>query len=43
MGGREAIEKIRLTDSDVIAFVSSGYSSDPVLANPEKYGFTASI
>lgn len=43
MGGREAIEKIRLTDREVIAFVSSGYSSDPVLANPKKHGFTASI
>jgi hypothetical protein len=27
----------------VIAFVSSGYSNDPVLASPAMYGFTDKI
>jgi len=43
MGGKEAIEEIRQICSVTPAFVSSGYSSDPIMANPEKYGFNASI
>lgn len=43
MGGKEAIEEIRKTASDVPVFVTSGYSEDPVMAEPKKYGFTASI
>lgn len=43
MGGKEAIREIRNIDSDTPAFVISGYSSDPVIANPLEYGFNASL
>lgn len=43
MGGVEAIKEIRKIDKDVIAFVTSGYSNDPALAEPEKFGFNGSI
>ena len=43
MGGREAMELIRRLDLNVPAIVSSGYSSDPVLANFQAYGFQASV
>jgi CheY-like chemotaxis protein len=39
MGGREALEQLRRIDPQVKAIVSSGYSSDPVLANYRHYGF----
>jgi len=39
MGGREAIAHLRALDPRVKAIVSSGYSSDPVLANFRAYGF----
>ncbi|MDR4504529.1 MAG: ATP-binding protein [Candidatus Scalindua sp.] len=41
MGGQETIKRLRKIDPDVKAVVSSGYSSDPVMANYEKYGFAA--
>ena len=43
MGGKEAIEKLREMDPDIKAIVSSGYSSDPVMADYKKYGFSAVI
>jgi len=43
MGGKEAIDEIRKICKETPAFVSSGYSSDPIMAEPEKYGFNASI
>jgi len=43
MGGKEAVDFIRKYNPDIPIFVASGYSDDPVMANPEKYGFTASI
>ena len=39
MGGREAIARLREIDPNVKAIVSSGYSSDPVLANYRAHGF----
>ncbi|HXZ24492.1 MAG TPA: ATP-binding protein [Methanomassiliicoccales archaeon] len=39
MGGKEAIEVIAGIDPSVKAVVSSGYSMDPVMADPQKYGF----
>jgi CheY-like chemotaxis protein len=39
IGGREAISELRKIDPDVRAIVSSGYSSDPVLANYRSHGF----
>jgi len=41
MGGVRAIEKLRALDPEVFAIVSSGYSDDPVMANPAAYGFAA--
>ncbi len=43
MGGKETITEIRKLDSDIIVFVASGYSEDPVMADPGKFGFTSSI
>ncbi|MFW5959561.1 MAG: ATP-binding protein, partial [Chitinivibrionales bacterium] len=43
MGGREAVSGIRKIDKEIPVFVASGYTSDDIMANPEKYGFTASI
>jgi two-component system, cell cycle sensor histidine kinase and response regulator CckA len=43
MGGKEAIAEIRKLCSETPAFVASGYSTDPIMANPTEYGFTASI
>lgn len=43
MGGRETLEEIRRIDKIIPAFVLSGYSDDPVINDPEKFGFTASI
>jgi two-component system cell cycle sensor histidine kinase/response regulator CckA len=41
MGGLRALEEIRQMEPNVVAIVSSGYSDDPVMAEPRKYGFTA--
>jgi PAS domain S-box-containing protein len=43
MGGKEAITEIRKICKKTPAFVASGYSSDPIMAEPEKFGFNASI
>jgi two-component system, cell cycle sensor histidine kinase and response regulator CckA len=43
MGGIEIVSIIRQTDEVVPVVVSSGYSEDPVMAYPQKYGFSASI
>lgn len=43
MGGREAADQLFQLDPKVRIIVSSGYSNDPVLAEYEKYGFTAMI
>lgn len=43
MGGDEAIVEIRKCDPVVPAFVMSGYHDDPVLANPEQYGFNGGL
>lgn len=43
MGGREAAELIREQDRDVILIVSSGYSSDHIMADYLRYGFNAAV
>lgn len=43
MGAIEAIEQIRKVNTQIPVFVSSGYSDDPVMVQPDKYGFTASL
>ena len=39
MGGKETMEKLIALDPDVKAVVTSGYSSDPVMAHFTDYGF----
>jgi CheY-like chemotaxis protein len=43
MGGRETLEALKRHDPRVRAFVSSGYSSDPVLTDFRSYGFSGVI
>jgi PAS domain S-box-containing protein len=43
MGGKEAIGEIRKICSETPVFVASGYSNDPIMTNPERYGFNAGI
>ena len=43
MGGQEAVGHILALDPDARVIVSSGYSSDPVMANYRQYGFSASV
>ncbi len=43
MGGKEAIQRLLEIDPDVKAIVSSGYSDDPVMAEPAKYGFVGVV
>jgi PAS domain S-box-containing protein len=43
MGGLAAIGELRGIDPEVKAIVSSGYSSDPVMANYRAHGFVAMI
>jgi CheY-like chemotaxis protein len=43
MGGLAALGKLREINPAVKAVVSSGYSSDPVLANYREHGFAAVV
>ncbi len=43
MGGKKTIEKLLQINPDVKAIVSSGYSTDPIMANYEKHGFKAVV
>ncbi|EKD81689.1 MAG: multi-sensor hybrid histidine kinase, partial [uncultured bacterium] len=43
MGGKDAIVEVRKQFPDLPVIVSSGYSADPVMAEPQKYGFTDSL
>ena len=43
MGGKEAVLRLRDLDPHVRAIVSSGYSNDPVMSDPEKFGFRGVI
>ncbi len=43
MGGKDTIAALRQIDARVPAIVSSGYSSDPVMAEYQKYGFQAMV
>ena len=42
-GGRETVKEILKIDPAIKAVVSSGYSDDPVMADPEHYGFSARL
>ena len=39
MGGVETLRELLKIDPEVKAVVSSGYSDDPILVNPQAYGF----
>jgi len=43
MGGREAIGELQKMHPGVRAIVSSGYSTDPVMADPTRFGFSGTI
>ncbi len=43
IGGKEVAAAMRKTDQNAIIIVSSGYSEDPVIANPTRHGFTDRI
>ena len=43
MGGKEAMKQILAIDPNAAAIVSSGYSSDPIMADYKEYGFSAAI
>jgi CheY-like chemotaxis protein len=43
MGGREAMARIREIDPGAKAIVSSGYSTDPVMADFAGYGFSGRV
>jgi len=43
MGGREAAQHLLALDPEARLVVSSGYSNDPVMADPGKYGFCATL
>ncbi|MBU1108751.1 MAG: response regulator, partial [Candidatus Riflebacteria bacterium] len=42
-GGKETVDELRQITPDILAIATSGYSSDPVLANPLQYGFSAGL
>lgn len=43
MGGKEAVIEILNIDREAKVFVSSGYSSDPIMVNFQDYGFSGAI
>ena len=43
MGGKECLEALRAIDPSVKAIVSSGYSTDPVMAAYRKHGFAGVV
>ena len=43
IGGKEAAARILEIDPDAVLIVSSGYSSDPVIANFQQYGFSGVV
>jgi CheY-like chemotaxis protein len=43
MGGKETIEQLKKIDPEVIAIVSSGYSTEQVLSKHKKYGFSGVV
>lgn len=43
MGGKEAASEILSIDRGAKVFVSSGYSTDPIMVNFQEYGFAGGI
>lgn len=42
-GGKDAMKILKEIEPEIKGIVISGYSQDPVMSNPEKYGFSAAI
>ncbi|RPH51790.1 MAG: PAS domain S-box protein [Desulfobacteraceae bacterium] len=42
-GGMDAMKVLKEMDPGIKGIVISGYSQDPVMSNPEKYGFSAAL
>ena len=43
MGGKEAIKELLKIDPEAKVLASSGYATDPIMANYKKYGFSAIV
>jgi two-component system, cell cycle sensor histidine kinase and response regulator CckA len=43
MGARETIQRLREIDPEAKAIATSGHSRDPILLEPEKYGFKGAL
>lgn len=43
LGGIETLERLKILDGGVKAIVSSGYSDDPVVTDPVRYGFVEAL
>ncbi len=43
MGGRETMASLLKIDPHTVGIVASGYSNDPVMADPETYGFRSVV
>jgi PAS domain S-box-containing protein len=43
LGGRETLTEIRKIRPDTVIVAASGYSEDPIMANPQEHGFTDKI
>jgi len=43
IGGRETLVEIRNIDKDIPVFAVSGYSDDPIMKDPLRFGFTGSL
>jgi two-component system cell cycle sensor histidine kinase/response regulator CckA len=43
VGGAGIIDELRALDPSLHAVASSGYSDDPIMAEPERFGFKGSL
>jgi FixJ family two-component response regulator len=43
MGGEDTAKEIRKLNLEIPIFVVSGYADNPIMKEPKKYGFTASL
>lgn len=43
LGGLKILAKLREIDPELKAIVASGYSNDPVLSDPQRYGFARAV
>jgi DNA-binding NtrC family response regulator len=43
LGGMETMKVLKEMDPEIKRVVISGYSQDPVMSNPEEYGFAAAL